>query len=57
MREVSSHELLSDGRMILADAQMDEKIFANYENKDVDHAKILSSFLKAFDVFSVLGRF
>lgn len=49
VREVSSHELLSDGRMILADAQMDEKIFANYENKDVDHAKILSSFLKAFD--------
>ena len=49
VREVSSHELLADGRMVLSETEMEAQVFTGLEGKSQNIEKILSRFSKAFN--------
>ena len=49
VREVSSHELLADGRMVLSKTEMEAEVFTNLEGESQNNEKVLSKFLKAFN--------
>ena len=49
VREVSSHELLADGRVVLSSSSIEAKSFASYTSKGGEKERILSKFLKAYD--------